>query len=283
MPPSTSGISQEQSKGRVWRPWTTGSVAAVREQPQQRLPPVQRLRIRYAKRGRLRFTSHRDFSRAFERAVFRARVPMAYSSGFNPHPRISYAGAAPTGSASEAEYLEIALADVVVPADVHAQLDAALPPGLDVLEVVVASAGSSLADLLEASDWRIMLDGTDPGALAEAVAAFLATDEVTVERMTKKGLRTFDARAAVVSMTSAPRADDVGVTGNGQPRAILQLVLRHGVPSVRPDDILAGLREIAGLDLSAAAVQQRLAQGPLDPRDGTVGDPLAPDRDAVGP
>ena len=97
---------------------------------------MQRLRVRYAKRGRLRFTSHRDFSRAFERAVFRARVPMAYSSGFNPHPRISYAGAAPTGSASEAEYLELALAQVVVPADVHAMLDEALPAGLDVLEVV---------------------------------------------------------------------------------------------------------------------------------------------------
>ena len=95
----------------------------MREQPEQQAPPVQRLRIRYAKRGRLRFTSHRDFSRAFERAVFRARIPMAYSSGFNPHPRISYAGAAPTGSASEAEYLEIALAQVVDPADVHAELE----------------------------------------------------------------------------------------------------------------------------------------------------------------
>ena len=92
----------------------------VREQPEQRPPPVQRLRIRYAKRGRLRFTSHRDFSRAFERAMFRAGMPMAYSSGFNPHPRISYAGASPTGSASEAEYLEIALAEVVDPARVHA-------------------------------------------------------------------------------------------------------------------------------------------------------------------
>ena len=49
-----------------------------KEQPEQQAPPVQRLRVRYAKRGRLRFTSHRDFSRAFERAVFRARVPMAY-------------------------------------------------------------------------------------------------------------------------------------------------------------------------------------------------------------
>ena len=63
---------------------------------------MQRLRVRYAKRGRARFTSHRDFSRAFERALRRAAVPMAYSSGFNPHPRISYAGAAPTGAAPPA-------------------------------------------------------------------------------------------------------------------------------------------------------------------------------------
>src|SRR5690242_21863178 len=108
----------------------------AREQPKQAPPPVQRLRVRYAKRGRLRFTSHRDFSRAFERAIFRARVPMAYSSGFNPHPRISYAGAAPTGAASEAEYLEIGLAEVVDPAAARGLLEEALPGGLDVLEVV---------------------------------------------------------------------------------------------------------------------------------------------------
>ncbi len=170
-----------------------------RQDPPQQPPPVQRLRVRYAKRGRLRFTSHRDFSRAFERAVFRARIPMAYSSGFNPHPRISYAGAAPTGSASEAEYLEIALADVLVPAEVHALLDEALPEGLDVI-AVVESPGGSLADRLEASRWRIDLDGA-PEVVEAAVAAFLAADEILVERMTKKGLREFDARGAVVALS----------------------------------------------------------------------------------
>ncbi len=250
----------------------------MRDQPEQQPPPVQRLRLRYAKRGRLRFSSHRDFSRAFERAVFRARIPMAYSSGFNPHPRISYAGAAPTGSASEAEYLEIALADVVDPAKVHADLDEALPDGLDVLEVVV-SAGGSLADLLEASWWRLTLSDVTPEEAQAAVDSLLATDEVVVERMTKKGLRRFDARAAVASVVvSGPDADSLPAPG---PCAILDVVLRHGSPSVRPDDVLAALHQSCGLRVTAA-LQRRMAQGPWDDEVGTVGDPLTPDRDAAG-
>lgn len=233
----------------------------MREQPEQQAPPVQRLRIRYAKRGRLRFTSHRDFSRAFERAIFRARLPMAYSSGFNPHPRISYAGAAPTGSASEAEFLEIGLAQVVDPADVQAALAEALPDGLDVI-AIAESPGGSLSDLLEASHWVLDVDA-DPASVAAAVEAFLAQESVSVERMTKKGLREFDCRAAVVRLFAGPR--DGG--------ARIDLVLRHGVPSVRPDDVLSGLRVTAGLDAGRAPLLTRLAQGPLG-ADGTVGDPL---------
>lgn len=235
---------------------------------------MQRLRIRYAKRGRLRFTSHRDFSRAFERALVRARVPMAYSSGFNPHPRISYAGAAPTGSASEAEYLEIGLAAVCDVAELHRSLDESLPQGLDVLEVVPATSGA-LADRMQASLWHIRLDGVPVDDVRAAVQQFLDAGEVLVERMTKKGQRSFDCRAAVV------RAGVSGTTEGGEECAILQVVLRHGSPSVRPDDVLAGLREVAGLDVGAAALHQRLAQGPLDEPTGTVGDPLAADRDAV--
>jgi radical SAM-linked protein len=249
---------------------------------------VQRLRVRYAKRGRLRFTSHRDFSRAFERAVVRARVPVAYSSGFNPHPRISYAGAAPTGASSEAEYLEIALAHQVRPDQVRGELDAALPPGLDVLEVVEAD-GAALADRLEASVWRSRLPGLPARAVSEAVDAFLAAAEVPVERMTKKGLRTFDCRAAVVSLEVHDQAgaDAVGPgKSSGPPEtrtpcAILETVLRHGTPSVRPDDVLAGLRSIAGLEAPAVPHHERLAQGPLDVEHGTVGDPLAGNRDAA--
>jgi len=212
-----------------------------RNQPEQQAPPVQRLRIRYAKRGRLRFTSHRDFSRAFERAVFRARIPMAYSSGFNPHPRISYAGASPTGAASEAEYLEI---------------------GLDVVEVV-ESPGGGVADRLEASHWVIDLE-RPVAECTVAVSAFLAAESVVVERMTKKGLREFDCRAAVVALTVEPR--------DGGTR--LDLVLRHAEPAVRPDDVLRGLAEAGDLAPQGAPLLTRLAQGPLDAETGTIGDPL---------
>lgn len=236
-------------------------MSVAKQQPEQQAPPVQRLRVRYAKRGRLRFTSHRDFSRAFERAVFRARIPMAYSSGFNPHPRISYAGAAPTGSASEAEYLELALAEVQEPQAVHAALDSALPPGLDVLEVVESAAGS-LADRLEASHWQIRVDA-DAADVSKAVSAFLAADEVLVERMTKKGMRQFDARAAVVSLQAAA----------GEKGAVLDVVVRHAAPAVRPDDVLRALREVADLDPGPAPLMTRLAQGPLLDG-GRIDDPL---------
>jgi len=242
------------------------------EAPNPQLPIVQRLRIRYAKRGRLRFTSHRDFGRAFERAIRRAQIPIAFSSGFSPHPKISYAGASPTGAASEAEYLEIGLNREVEPAWVQSELDDALPAGLDIVDVVEATPGA-LHDLLEASHWQLNLGRAELAAVSAVTEKFLAARSVEVERMTKKGLRTFDCRAAVVSLaarTNKPEDPDC---------AILELVVRHGTPSVRPDDVLAGLREIGGLELTDTPLVNRVAQGPLNLQTGTVGDPFTHDRD----
>lgn len=242
------------------------------EAPNPQLPVVQKIRLRYAKRGRLRFTSHRDFSRAFERAVRRAGTPIGFSSGFSPHPKISYANASPTGAATEAEYLEIGLTRACDPEQVRASLDDALPPGIDIIESVVAGQGS-LAERLEASEWEISLTGVDADVVARAVDAFLAADSVEVQRMTKKGLRTFDSRAAVLALSSRSSGSD------SDNCAILTMVVRHGTPSVRPDDVLAGLRANGGLVLDESPLVMRLAQGPLDPGTGTVGDPFALDRD----
>jgi len=160
-------------------------------------------------------------------------------------------------------------------AEVAAGLDAALPDGLDLLEIVVGDPErGSLADRLDASEWQIRLPGVEPAEAAAAVDAFLAAREVEVERMTKKGVRTFDCRAAVASLSATSDAD------TDQPCAILVMVVRQATPAVRPDDVLAGLRAIAGLVPSVWPHANRAAQGPLDERTGTVGDPFVLDRDA---
>ncbi|AZK94050.1 MULTISPECIES: TIGR03936 family radical SAM-associated protein [Streptomyces] len=235
------------------------------------------MRLRYTKRGRLRFTSHRDFQRAFERALRRAEVPMAYSAGFTPHPKVSYANAAPTGTGSEAEYLEIALTQHRDPAVLRALLDESLPDGLDIVDAVEART-PGLADRLTASVWELRLDGVSVEAAGSAVTAFLAAETVEVERRTKNGLRTFDARGAVAALEALPPQADGPSAG---PCAILRLVVRHVTPAVRPDDVLSGLRAVADLAPPVPAAVTRLAQGLFDEESGTVTDPLAVDREAV--
>ncbi|WGT46321.1 TIGR03936 family radical SAM-associated protein [Tessaracoccus lacteus] len=229
-----------------------------RQPPVQQAPPAQKLRLRYAKRGPGRFTSHRDFGRALERALRRAEIPMAYSSGFNPHPRISYANAAPTSAASEAEYVELGLREVCDPAKIVAALNEVLPTGFVVLAAADA-VKASLGDLLQASDWVLKVADAEPGVLAGAVAGLLARDEFPVERMTKNGLRSFDVRSAIISLEAA---DD----------ETLRLRSIHQTPLVRPDDVMTALRMIDDR-VPQQALLTRLVQGPL--RDGEIGDPLS--------
>lgn len=269
-------------------------------------PTVARVRLRFAKRGKLRFASHRDLARAFERAVRRAGIPVSHSHGFSPHPRLSWVSAAPTGVASEAEYLEIGLTRQMPAAELAAALDAALPDGVDVLDAVPSALGSTaLADLINANRWRLTLPGVDRMALADAVGRLMATESLVVERATKNGRRPVDVRAALVTVEVdpevAPPADlaaapagerneaavrrphlQPGVDGvdwrPDNPRcAILTAVVRQMTPAVRPDDVLAALLAVADLKPPVPPMATRLAQGLLDDR-GHLADPFGADR-----
>lgn len=237
--------------------------------PSAQLPAVQHLVVRYAKRGKMRFASHRDVARVFERGVRRAGLPIAYSAGFTPHPRISYAGGAPTGVASEAEYLSLALTSREAAAQVRERLNATLPDGIDVIDVMDGADGPAgdhiVLGALEASQWRVVLPGVAQAAAERAVTGFLALGEAPVERLTDKGVRRLDARAAVVTLDVLEPADPDGgprasVTGV-QDCAILRMVVLHMAPAVRPDDVLTALREQYGLVPSSPPITTRLAQG----------------------
>lgn len=237
---------------------------------------VCKVRLRFAKRGKLRFTSHRDVARAFERALRRACIPMAYSQGYSPHPKVSWVGAAPTGVASEAEYVEIQLVEQLDPEVVRAKLNAALPEGLAIVEGVLAGPGG-LAERIEASTWRIELRGLGDEQLRQAAQALLAAPTVLVERLTKDGRRSVDARAAIVSLDvedfpgMPPVLDQRGRCG------ILIAVVRQVSPAVRPDDVLSALGAVAGGPSAVLVKAIRTAQGRLDD-DGGLVDPLTADR-----
>src|ERR1700751_4686246 len=117
----------------------------------------------------------------------RAGLPIAYSAGFTPHPRISYAGGAPTGVASEAEYLSLALTSRQAAAQVRERLNETLPDGIDVIDVIDAASGAREGQgstggqapslQYEASRWRVVLPGVEQAAAERAVADFLALSE----------------------------------------------------------------------------------------------------------
>ncbi len=182
---------------------------------------------------------------------------MAFSSGFHPHPRISYVNAAPTGAASEAEYVEIGLAEQRDPELVLQALNSALPDGLVIVEVA-ESSGGSLAERLGASRWLVQLPGaTDE--IAAALAALNASEQVLVARQAKSGLRAFDVRTAVLA--------------SQQCEGGFEVTLAIGEPLVRPDDVVAALRQLhPDLETGTPALYTRLAQGPWD--GAVIGNPL---------
>lgn len=222
------------------------------QSPNEAQPVVTRIRMRYSKTGRMRFGSARDFQRALERAVRRAALPVAMSGGFNPHPRISYANAVPTGTASLAEYVEIALAEERSAADVLAAVNDGLPDGF-LIEQAIVSPGGAVADRLEASRWRIEYPGRSTDTIEAAIREMWQRAPVTVSRVTKSGPRDI----AVTDNWIAHRAAD----------ARLIVIVRSVTPTVRPDDITRAI------GLEGAALATREAQGPVVA--GDVGDPLA--------
>jgi radical SAM-linked protein len=216
----------------------------------------------------MRFASHRDVARAFERGVRRAGLPIAYSAGFTPHPKISYAGGAPTGVASEAEFLSLAFTSQQAAAHVHQRLNAVLPDGIDVIDVTDDAVGNGKPGTSlthEASQWEVVLPGVAPMAAERAVAGFLALGEAPVERRTDKGVRQLDARGAVIDLRvlEMPQPDGglrAARTGD-EDCAILRMVVLNTAPAVRPDDVLTALRARGGIAPTSPPLTTRLAQG----------------------
>lgn len=189
-----------------------------------------KLRVRYSRHGKIRFISHRDTARLMERAFRIEQLPVAYTEGFSPRPKLSFGLALTVAHESEAEYLDVDLATSVDIDGLAERLTVALPDGL-VVDVVVPleSRSLSLQQAIVCCGWRIEVIGAPIGDVENAVAALLAAPERELERERKGKTTVVDVRPAVISV------EVCGATDNG---VQLFAVLANGDLTLRPSELI---------------------------------------------
>jgi len=167
------------------------------------------LRIRFAKRGPVRFISHRDVARAFERAFRVSELPVAFTRGFSPRPKVSFGPALAVGYESDAEYLDIECTHVVDADEVAVAVNGALPEGMAVTGIgALADRAPALQEAITSLAYRVTLEPVADGVLSCAVTALLARDELSIE-VARKGERAVEdirpsVRALAVVAGDAP-------------------------------------------------------------------------------
>jgi radical SAM-linked protein len=161
-----------------------------------------KLRIRSTKLGKIRFVSHRDAARLWERALRKVGLAAAHSSGFTPRPKISFGLALPTGAESIAEYVDVELREGASPdLDLlHSQLSDALPDGIDVTVVAERpNADESLQELVTSCTWELWSDHLVPGDI-DAATGLLDSGRLMIERERKGQRRIDDVRPLVLDL-----------------------------------------------------------------------------------
>ena len=200
--------------------------------------------IRFGKQPRLRFISHLDLQRFFQRAVNRTGLPIAYSQGFNPHPVMSFGSALALGWTSEYEVIDIKLSAPMGRKRTEDAVRAALPEDLPVLEVrMVDDRHAAPMAQVKASDYRVTLEGEDARAVIDQIPAFLSRETVSAVKKTKSGEKEIDARPLVLALE--PLEDGFN--------ARLKLTEQE---SMKPDLLIALLAGMAGVEAPEARIHR---------------------------
>ena len=207
-----------------------------------------KLRLRYSRHGKIRFISHRDTARLMERAFRVEKLPITYTEGFSPRPKLAFGLALTVAHESEAEYLDL---DLVTPVELDGlaeRLTDALPDGLIVDAVVpLESRSLSLQQAIVCCGWRIEVIGSPIEDVTNAVAALLAAPTRELERERKGKTTVVDVRPAVISLEVCGETDD-GVQ--------LYAVLANGDLTLRPSELV----RLLDLDLAASLREGRVCR-----------------------
>ncbi len=213
---------------------------------------MNRYGICYSKEGPARFISHLDMLRTFERAIRRAGLPVAFSQGFNPHPRFSFGSPLPVGVPGRDEYMEIDLVENINPAEIAEKLNRTLPGGIDINRSFrMADNAPAVMALIDSARYKVHIDfhhGIDAERLTSCISGFLSLPEVTVTRKAKDGKeKPYDIRKGIFSLELESWYD------NG---AVLEMVIKTGsTGNIRPEEVVSALTGHCGLPVAEYGVQ----------------------------
>ena len=160
---------------------------------------MQRLRIRFCRGADIKFISHLDIIRLWQRALHRAEIPLAYSEGFNPHPRIALAVPLALGVTSEAELMDIFCAKWVSPHWFTAAISQQLPPGIEILQVYLANLNQpSLQSQIRYAEYRVEVETEkEPGDIESGLNSLLSAEHLPWQHHRDTGIRSYDLRALI--------------------------------------------------------------------------------------
>lgn len=155
-----------------------------------------RLLMKFQKKEDVKFISHLDMQRLFQRALRRAKLPCAYSQGFNPHLLISFACALPVGVCSDAEYVEVQLEKFVHPDECTIRLNEVLPDGVKILKSIEPDeAYPNVGSVIIAAEYTLTPENSEN--YADKLNALLKKDTIEIEKKTKKGMAVVNVRPMI--------------------------------------------------------------------------------------
>jgi radical SAM-linked protein len=193
----------------------------------------QRLRVVFQKLERVRYISHLDVLRYWERAIRRAELPLAYSKGFTPHPRIAFAAPLPLGFVGTAEIVEITLDHRVSLADFETRLGAQTSADMAIQSVhEVPPRGAPPQSLTRMADYDLVLAGASMEEVRPAVANFLEKESFPWVEQRGEKTRKYDLRAAVLTLRPEPAPQGV--------RLAMRLACSQDLTG-RPEQVVAAL------------------------------------------
>jgi radical SAM-linked protein len=237
------------------------------------------VRLQYTKLGKVRWISHRDVARALERAFRVAQLPLAFSEGFSPRPKVSFGLALSTGHESDAEYVDLVLAEPVDLDDLPLRLTAALPAGMAVVRAVaLADRVPALQEAVTCVEWRVDVAHTDytdvaPAELCERVDAALALPVLpTIKRRkgrdVEEDVRPVIRRITVSNELQSNELQSNELQSNEVPTSI-EMELSTQPRGAKPGEVLAAIGDF--IDLRARRTHQWIE------RDGARQEPLDAD------